>query len=63
MTVAELLEQLAEAYDRDDEVDTFMIRAGDDPMPVFWPPFRRGGEGGWTSSTFSPQSVDAPVDN
>lgn len=44
MTIAEMLRQIADAYDPDDEVDTFMVKAGDDPTPVFWPPFR----GGWT---------------
>jgi hypothetical protein len=45
MTIAEMLRQIADAYDPDDEVDTFMVKAGNDPSPIFWPPLRR--EGGW----------------
>ena len=53
MTIAEFLRQMADAYDPDDEIEMFMIKAGDDERPIFWPPFpyrsdgSRGGDAPW----------------
>jgi len=42
MTIAEFTRQIADAYGPEDEVDAFMIKAGSDARPIFWPPFRVG---------------------